>query len=127
MAGYCRELFPRSNKVRSPKKRKAGTPIGYINAEDILPRELIDRIREYIEGEAIYIPRTGEKRVAWGERNGTRNEYDRRNRAIISEYKSGRSVAELAESYALCEDSIRKILRGGRLRSPEATGNHRGG
>ncbi|MBR5313360.1 MAG: hypothetical protein IKU40_10830 [Clostridia bacterium] len=91
---------------------KGGTPIGYINAEEVLPKELLAQIRLYIEGEAIYIPKeTTEKRKSWGGKTGTRAEYDRRNRAIAEEYRGGRSVNDLAEKYCLCPDSIRKILR----------------
>ena len=84
--------------------------ISYINAEDILPAELISQIRKYIEGEAIYIPRAV-GRAAWGGSTGTRAELDQRNRAIRAEYESGVPVPELCEKYCLCPDSIRKILR----------------
>ena len=91
---------------------KGGTPIGYINAEEVLPKELLAQIRLYIEGEAIYIPKkTAEKRKSWGGKTGTRAEYDRRNRLIAEEYRSGQSVNDLAGKYCLCPDSIRKILR----------------
>lgn len=90
---------------------KGGTQIGYINASEILPRELLEQIREYIEGEAIYIPKASKKRQIWGGKTGTRIEYDKRNLAICEEYRGGRSVTELAEKYCLCTDSIRKILR----------------
>ena len=91
---------------------KGGTPIGYINAEEVLPKELLAQIRLYIEGEAIYIPKkTSEKRKSWGGKTGTRAEYDRRNRLIAEEYRSGQSVNDLAGKYCLCPDSIRKILR----------------
>ena len=90
---------------------KGGTPIGYINAEEVLPKELLAQIRNYIEGEAIYIPKACEKRKTWGGKTGTRAEYDRRNRAIVDEYRGGQSVTYLAEKYCLCPDSIRKIIR----------------
>ena len=90
---------------------KGGTPIGYINAEEVLPKELLIQIRKYIEGEAIYIPKAAEKRTSWGGKTGTRAEYDKRNRAIAEDYRNGCSVNDLAEKYCLCADSIRKILR----------------
>lgn len=98
----------RKNAVMHYERRYT---IGYINASEILPRELLEQIREYIEGEAIYIPKASEKRQIWGGKTGTRIEYDKRNRAICEEYRGGRSVTELAEKYCLCTDSIRKILR----------------
>ena len=84
--------------------------ISYINAEDILPAELISQIRKYIEGEAIYIPRSA-GRAAWGGSTGTRAELDQRNRQIRAEYDSGVSIPELSDKYCLSTDSIRKILR----------------
>lgn len=84
--------------------------ISYINAEDILPAELISEIRKYIEGEAIYIPRAV-GRAAWGCSTGTRAELDQRNRQIREEYKSGIPVRELSDKYCLSTDSIRKILK----------------
>lgn len=86
--------------------------ISYINAESVLPEELLREIRQYIEGRAIYIPRSSEKREGWGKRSGTRAELDMRNREIADEYNSGVSVEELSLKYCLCPDSIRKILRG---------------
>ncbi len=90
---------------------KGGTHISYINAEEVLPKELLEQIREYIEGEAIYIPKSADKRKEWGQKTGTRAEYDRRNCEIVREYKCGQSVTHLAEKYCLCQDSIRKIIR----------------
>lgn len=102
--------FPRClrNAVMHYERRYT---IGYINANEILPKELVEQIREYIEGEAIYIPKASEIRRTWGIRTGTRIEYDKRNRAICEEHRNGCSVSELSEKYCLCTDSIRKILR----------------
>ena len=84
--------------------------ISYINAEDILPDELLSEIRRYIEGVAIYIPRTSE-RVKWGGHTGAREALDKRNREIQREYESGKTVQQLSCEYCLCSDSIRKILK----------------
>ena len=84
--------------------------IGHINAEEILPKELVDEIRRYAEGVEIYIPKRG-AREAWGGQSGTRAELDDRNRAIFADRENGLSVPALAERYCLSTDSIRKILR----------------
>jgi len=84
--------------------------ISYINAEDILPDELLSEIRRYVEGEAIYIPRSA-GRVKWGGHTGTREELDKSNCEIQREYDAGKTVNELSKEYCLCSDSIRKILR----------------
>ena len=90
--------------------RKVVKTISYINAQDVLPEELIQEIRKYIEGEAIYIPRAV-GRAQWGRQTGARAELDRRNRNICSDYESGITIAELSLKYCLCCDSIRKILK----------------
>jgi len=89
---------------------KGGKTISYINAQDVLPAELISEIRKYIEGEAIYIPRAV-GRAKWGGQTGARAELDRRNSEIRSDYENGVTVPQLSIKYCLCCDSIRKILR----------------
>ena len=37
--------------------------MSYINAEDVLPKNLIDEIQKYIDGQLMYIPRKNEKRI----------------------------------------------------------------
>ena len=39
----------------------------YINAQNILPEELIQHIQEYIHGDYIYIPRKIGEQKKWGE------------------------------------------------------------
>lgn len=41
--------------------------MSYIKAADVLPKEIIDLIQNYIDGEYIYIPRKECNRKAWGE------------------------------------------------------------
>ena len=84
--------------------------IRYVNAEEFLPQNLVDEIRRYFEGGAIYVPRS-DGRAGWGTGSGTRAELDERNRAIRREFAEGARTADLAEKYCLSPDSIRKILR----------------
>ena len=44
------------------KKNFRRAIMGYVKAEDVLPEEVLELIRQYIDGELIYIPRKGEKR-----------------------------------------------------------------
>ena len=37
----------------------------YINAADVLPKELLDEILNYVDGELLYIPISGNKQK-WG-------------------------------------------------------------
>lgn len=82
----------------------------YINANEILPKELIEKLQDFIQGEYIYIPAIKDQHKNWGELSGFREEIDRRNSEIIRAYTSGNSIQELAESYYLSVYTIRKII-----------------
>jgi len=107
MLGFCPGL---SCVMTHVMLRKVVKTISCINAQDVLPEELIIEIRKYIEGEAIYIPRSA-GRAKWGVQTGARAELDRRNRDIRIAFENGVTVEELSTKYCLCCDSIRKILR----------------
>ena len=83
--------------------------MSYISAEDILPKELIETIQQYISGKSIYIP-CKEKKV-WGSETKTRQFYVERNYAIYKKHKKGVSVKKLAEEYSLSVKSIQRIIR----------------
>lgn len=40
----------------------------YVNAMEVLPKELISEIQKYVEGNIIYIPNKSGKRTRWGEK-----------------------------------------------------------
>ncbi|CAG7615047.1 CD3324 family protein [Paenibacillus allorhizosphaerae] len=80
----------------------------YKNARDVLPESLIQEIQKYVRGEHLYIPQT--ERKAWGEKSGTRDEMERRNKEIYQRYMDGIGITELAEMYHLSEERIRGIL-----------------
>ncbi|MBE9914912.1 hypothetical protein G8C92_12790 [Paenibacillus donghaensis] len=82
----------------------------YINANEILPKELVEKLQDFVQGEYIYIPAIKDHHKNWGERSGFRKEIDRRNNEIIKAYSSGSSIQELAESYCLSVYAIRKII-----------------
>lgn len=90
------------------------TPVGrssrYLNAAQVLPAELIEKIQQYIDGVEIYIPRRSETRLGWGERTGARRALALRNREIRRRYWAGSSIEELMEEFNLGYDSIRKII-----------------
>jgi len=85
--------------------------MGYINADEILPQDLLRRIQEYAEGRLLYIPRRGDRRSGWGSLSGTQARLRERDARIRLERRAGRSVGELAERYYLSEKSIQRILR----------------
>ncbi|CAG7600129.1 hypothetical protein PAESOLCIP111_00368 [Paenibacillus solanacearum] len=80
----------------------------YKNARDVLPESLIQEIQKYVRGEHLYIPQT--ERKGWGEKSGTRDEMERRNKEIYQKYMDGISMAELADMYHLSEERIRGIV-----------------
>ncbi|HHX02102.1 MAG TPA: hypothetical protein GX739_05445 [Firmicutes bacterium] len=83
----------------------------YKNAADILPRSLVEEIQKYVQGREIYIPKQANKRLGWGERNGTKHWLNKRNQEIRQKHRDGASVEALMESYHLSYDSIRRIVR----------------
>jgi len=82
----------------------------YINANEILPKELVEKLQDFVQGEYLYIPAIKEHHKNWGELSGFREEIDRRNSEIIQAYASGISIQELADSYCLSVYAIRKII-----------------
>ena len=83
--------------------------MSYISAEEILPKELIEIIQQYVSGKSIYIP-SKEKKV-WGSRTNTKQYYKMRNHEICIKHKKGISIKILAKEYSLSEKSIQRIVR----------------
>ncbi|MFD0715074.1 CD3324 family protein [Paenibacillus sp. GCM10027626] len=84
--------------------------MNYKNGKDVLPPRLLKELQSYIQGELVYIPKTKEQRVGWGEKSGTRRLIARRNEEIYLSYAGGCTVAELERRYHLSTESIRKII-----------------
>lgn len=81
----------------------------YINAAEVLPKDLLKELQKHVNGELIYVPNiTCHKR--WGEKNGSKHYFDARNKSIKSKYQNGESIEELSEEYGLAYDTIRKIV-----------------
>lgn len=85
--------------------------MSYINAENVLPKEIIDIIQTYIDGKYIYIPRKPQEKKSWGECNGSRNSFKERNIEIYELYKQGHTFFQLSQRYYLAEKTIRKIIK----------------
>ncbi|AWI05690.1 CD3324 family protein [Clostridium drakei] len=83
----------------------------YKNAQNILPKEIIKIIQQYVDGSYLYIPRKDENRKNWGENSGFKNELVERNTQIYNSFNNGSSVKELANKYYLTQNSIRRIIR----------------
>lgn len=83
--------------------------MSYKNAEDILPAELIEAIRQYVSGETIYIP--SKEKKSWGSQTKAAGYYRARNEEIRFQHEKGASVKALADRFSLSEKSIQRILR----------------
>lgn len=84
--------------------------MSYRRAEEVLPRDAIELIWQYIDGENLYIPRKTENKQEWGKGTGIRQELFERNTSIFQEYLKGCRVEELAGKYFLSEKSIQRII-----------------
>jgi hypothetical protein len=84
--------------------------MSYVNAEEVLPEDLIREIQKYVDGKVLYIPRKSENSVSWGEKNGARDRLAKRNKEIVSRFYSGESIAELGKMYFLSEKRIQGII-----------------
>lgn len=84
--------------------------MSYIKAEDVLPRDIIEIIQKYIDGQNIYIPKKSDTRTKWGERTDTLSVLSARNNDIYTEYRNGSDIKSLAEKYFLSEKSIQRII-----------------
>ena len=84
-----------------------GEEMSYLNADNVLPKELIAEIQKYVNGINLYIPKVPEDRHTC---SSYRLETDRRNMEIYHMFQQGRRVPELAAKYFLSEKSIYRIL-----------------
>ncbi|MCC3371842.1 CD3324 family protein [Cohnella sp. REN36] len=82
----------------------------YINANEILPKDLVEKLQHFVQGEYIYVPALKDQHKHWGELSGFREEIDRRNVEIIKAYMSGNTIQEIADAYYLSVYAIRKII-----------------
>ena len=85
--------------------------MGYINAEEILPVEIIELIQQYVDGQNIYIPRRSENRLEWGSQTEIKQELAVRNHHIYNDWYQGMTVSELTHKYCLSDKSIQRIIR----------------
>ncbi|MBU3127713.1 hypothetical protein G9F71_018515 [Clostridium sp. FP2] len=84
--------------------------MSYIKATDVLPKEVLDLIQKYVEGEYIYIPKKECNRKLWGQTTKSKEKISARNADIYKTYEEGISVKVLSEMYYLSLKSIQKII-----------------
>lgn len=91
--------------------------MSYIRAEEILPKELIEAIQQYVDGESIYIP--SKEKQDWGTKTDARRFFQERNEKIFEGSLRGMRPFELAVRYSLSEKSIQRILHKQRIARAE--------
>lgn len=91
--------------------------MSYIKAEDVLPKELIRTIQQYVDGKAIYI--TSVQKRSWGTQTKARSMLLDRNRRIYAEFQAGASVFELSLKYSISDKSVQRIIRRMKELEPE--------
>nr|WP_270647336.1 CD3324 family protein [Paeniclostridium hominis] len=89
---------------------KENKKLKYKNAKNLLPKELLQKVQEYIQGDVIYIPKLKGEKMPWGAKNGARKAIYTRNKDIFNLYVNGYSIEEIVSIYNLSESSIRKII-----------------
>lgn len=85
--------------------------MSYQNLIDLLPKELIEQVQEYVDGKVIYIPKKTSNKKQWGENTDTKQFLASRNCQLFLEFKNGMSIKQLSEKYFLAEKSIQRILK----------------
>lgn len=80
----------------------------YVNANDVLPEELLSMIRKYYQGGYLYIPKENERRAK--RQTAYKIELEIRNRYIYLKHLEGRTNGQLGKIYHLSEASIRRII-----------------
>ncbi len=81
----------------------------YKNAAEVLPEYLLIEIQKHISGEVLYIP-TGEDRLKWGEKNGSKRYFAKRNNQIKQRYQTGDTINQIAQEFGLAYETVRKIV-----------------
>lgn len=83
-------------------------PMKYINANDVLPKELLSAIQTYYQGGYLYIPKETDRRVT--RHTDYKIELEKRNRYIYLKHLEGRTNGQIGNIYHLSESSIRRII-----------------
>lgn len=82
----------------------------YLNAADVLPKELLKELSVYVNGQLLYVP-SMENKKSWGSNSGSKKYYEQRNSSIVDLHIKGMSIDELCEQFHLSYDTIRKIIK----------------
>lgn len=84
--------------------------MNYKNVNEVIPQHLLNEIQKYVQGETIYIPKQPKTRKKWGSKSGSRAAIDERNLQIRQAFSNGENVKQLAITYFLSVETIKKIV-----------------
>lgn len=82
----------------------------YVNAEQVLPSQLLEQVQRYAAGKLLYVPQTQEMARPWGEGTGQRSYYRKRNQMIRNKHAYGEGIPQLAREYCLSPETVKKIV-----------------
>ena len=85
----------------------------YVNANDVLPEELLSMIQKYYQGGYLYIPKGNDCEVK--RRTDYTIELEKRNQYIYLKHLEGRTNGQLGNIYHLSAASIRRIIAKGKV------------
>ena len=80
----------------------------YVNANEVLPAELLAAVQKYYQGGYLYIPKGNACEVK--RKTDYKVELEKRNQYIYLKHLEGRTNRQLANIYHLSESSIRRII-----------------
>lgn len=80
----------------------------YLNAKSVLPEAMLEQLRQYAEGQVLYVPKRPQNCKQWGEVQGTKRKTRERNKTIRAANVQGTPFCELAKEYCLTEETIKK-------------------
>ncbi len=89
--------------------------MSYLKANEILPKEILELLQKYVEGQTLYIPKRKENCLGWGEKTKSKAKTYARNCEIITLASKGVSVKELSKRYFLAPKTISRIISDNRL------------
>ena len=79
--------------------------MSYIRADEILPKELLETIQQYVDGQIIYIPK--KEKQEWGSGSSAKVFFRERNERIFQAWQKGISEDELSRRFSLSRKSIK--------------------
>ncbi len=90
--------------------------MGYLKATDVLPKDVVEEVQKYVDGELLYFPRKKNYRRKWGDTTGIKETLSVRNLSIYKDYMNGMNLKTLSDKYFLTPKSIGRIVRNEKIK-----------